>query len=239
MAAALAPRADLAVNLSLAGRTADPSPQPVPVRTGGFGGAEGLERYLTEENVELLIDATHPYAARISANAAKAAALAGIQAFALRRAAWAAVEGDRWRSVRSVPEAIDALGAYPRRVFLAIGRQEAYHAAAAPSHRYLVRSVDPVTPPLVVPNVIYIHDKGPFLLENELSLLREHQIDVVVAKNSGGNATYAKIEAARTLGVEVLMIERANAADMPLVETVEAALRHIDHLVSSLRKRGV
>ncbi|MBB4567214.1 cobalt-precorrin-6A reductase [Rhizobium leucaenae] len=239
LAAALASRADLDVVLSLAGRTADPAAQPVPVRSGGFGGAEGLARYLTDEAIDLLIDATHPFAARISANAAEAAALSGISAFALRRQAWLPAEGDRWRSVRSVSQAIAALGPSPCHVFLAIGRQEAHQANAAPIHHYWVRSVDPVEPPLTVPSVTYIHAKGPFRLEDELAMLRQYRIDVIVTKNSGGSATYAKIEAARQLGIEVIMIERAPAADMPVVEIMGDALRRIDHLAASLMKRGV
>ncbi len=239
MAAALGSRADLDIVLSLAGRTADPAPQPVPVRSGGFGGAEGLARYLREEAIGLLIDATHPFAARISANAAEAAAQCDVTAFALRRPAWVPVEGDDWLSVHSVSQAIAALGAKPLRVFLATGRQEAHQANAASQHHYWVRSVDPVEPLLTVPHVSYIHSRGPFRLADELDMLQKHQIEVVVTKNSGGEATYAKIEAARLLGIKVIMIERAEAAGLPVVETVEAALGRIDHFASSLMKRGV
>ncbi|MBB3424367.1 precorrin-6A/cobalt-precorrin-6A reductase [Rhizobium sp. BK312] len=239
LAAALASRADIEVVLSLAGRTADPAPQPVPVRSGGFGGAEGLARYVSDEEIDLLIDATHPFAARISANAAAAAAECHVSAFALRRPAWVPVEGDDWLSVHSVSQAIAALGDAPLRVFLATGRQEAHQANAAPQHHYWVRSVDPVEPPLAVPYVNYIHGRGPFRLADELDMLRQHQIEVVVAKNSGGDATYGKIEAARQLDIKVIMVERAEAAGLPVVETVDAALGRIDHFASSLMKRGV
>ncbi|QYA15393.1 cobalt-precorrin-6A reductase [Rhizobium sp. AB2/73] len=239
LAAALAPRTDLDIVLSLAGRTADPAPQPVPVRSGGFGGAEGLARYVSDEKIDLVIDATHPFAARISANAAQAAAQCAVTAFALRRPAWVPVEGDDWLSVHSVSQAIAALGDVPLRVFLATGRQEAHYANAAPQHHYWVRSVDPVEPPLTVPDVSYIHSRGPFRLEDELEMLQRHGIEVVVAKNSGGDATYGKIEAARRLGIKVIMVERAETAGLPVVETVDAALDRIDHFVSSLMKRGV
>lgn len=239
LAAALASRADLDVVLSLAGRTADPAPQPVPVRSGGFGGTEGLARYLRDEAIDLMIDATHPFAARISANAAQAAAQSGVPAFALRRPAWAPVAGDNWLSVHSVPQAIAALGPISLRVFLATGRQEAHHADTAPHHHYSVRSVDPVDPPLAAPNVSYIHSRGPFRLEDELETLRRHRIEVIIAKNSGGTATYAKIEAARQLGIKVIMIERAETTTLPAVETLDAALNRIDHCASSLMKRGV
>ncbi|MFT3999003.1 MAG: cobalt-precorrin-6A reductase [Rhizobium sp.] len=239
LAAALARRDDLDVVLSLAGRTADPAPQPVPVRSGGFGGADGLARYLRDEAVDLVVDATHPFAARISANAARAAAECDVAAFVLRRPAWAPVEGDDWLSVHSVSQAVTALGNAPLRVFLATGRQEAHQANAAPHHHYWVRSVDPVEPPLTAPHVDYIHGRAPFRLEDELDLLKRHAIDVVVAKNSGGDATYAKIEAARRLGIKVIMVERAETAGLPVVETVEAALGQIDHFISSRMKRGV
>ncbi|MDK4701413.1 cobalt-precorrin-6A reductase [Rhizobium sp. CNPSo 4062] len=239
LATALASRADFEVILSFAGRTADPAPQPVPVRSGGFGGAEGLARYVSDKEIDLLVDATHPFAARISANAAAAAAQCHVFAFALRRPAWVPVEGDDWLSVHSVSQAIATLGAKPLRVFLATGRQEAHQANAAPQHHYWIRSVDPVEPPLTVPHVSYIHSRGPFRLADELDMLRQHQIEVVVAKNSGGDATYGKIEAARHLGIKVIMIERAETAGLPVVETVDAALDRIDHFVSSLMNRGV
>jgi len=239
LAERLAPRTDIDTILSLAGRTADPLPQPVPYRTGGFGGSEGLARYLQEQSIDILVDATHPFAERISANAAAAANLTKVAAIALRRPAWRAVEGDRWHSVGSVPEAVTALGSAPRQVFLTIGRQEAHHFDTAPQHSYLVRSVDAVEPPLRVPQVAYILSTGPFDLESEIRLLDEQRINVIVAKNSGGAATHAKIEAARQRGIDIIMVERAAAAEMQAVETIDDALRHIDHLVSSLMKRGV
>ena len=121
-----------AVTLSLAGRTANPVAQPVPVRVGGFGGAEGLARYLKAEGVSLLIDATHPFAARISRNAAQAAKRAGVPLIALRRPAWQQAAGDRWTLVGSVAEAVDVLGEKPRRVMVALGRQELAPFEAAP-----------------------------------------------------------------------------------------------------------
>lgn len=127
----------------------------------------------------------------------------------------------------------------PRRVFLATGRQGAHHAESAPQHYYLIRSVDPVEPRLVLANVDYVLDRGPFTLERECTLLKQHHIDVIIAKNSGGAAIYAKIEAARLLGIEVMMVVRASAPAVTVVETVEAALVAIDHLFSPAMKRGV
>ena len=239
LAARLAGRADLAVTLSLAGRTLDPAPQPVPVRSGGFGGVAGLAAYLTEQAVDLLVDATHPFARQISANARAASDTAGIALLRLERFGWDEAEGDRWMRVGSVGDAVAALGAQPRRVFLAIGRQEAKAFDAAPQHHYLVRSVDPVDPPLDVPDVEYLLARGPFAVEAEVALLRDHDIDIIVSKNSGGDATHGKIVAARILGLPVVLIERAGADGGHRAETVEDALRLVDHLAASFRKRGV
>ncbi len=225
--------------ISLAGRTADPRPQPLPTRIGGFGGAEGLAVFLELEKISLLVDATHPFAARISHNAAIAAAATGTPLFALRRAAWEVQPGDNWTRVASVAEAVSALGAAPRRVFLAIGRQEAFHFEKAPQHSYIVRSVDPVTPPLNLPNATAVLAHGPFAEADELELLRQQAIDVVVAKNSGGTATYGKIVAARMLGLEVVMVERHKPADVASVSTCDAALERIHQWLSPVKDRGV
>ena len=239
LAARLAARADLTVTLSLAGRTLDPAPQPVPVRSGGFGGVDGLADYLETQEVDLVVDATHPFARQITANARAASETAGVPLLRLERLGWDQVDGDCWMRVGSVTEAVDALGEVPRRVFLAIGRQEARAFDVAPQHHYLVRSVDPVDPPLAAPKVDYILARGPFAVEAEVELLKGHGIDIVVAKNSGGEATYGKIVAARILGLPVVLIERNVDNDATRAETVEDALPLIDHLLASGRKRGV
>jgi precorrin-6A/cobalt-precorrin-6A reductase len=239
LAARLADRSDLVVTLSLAGRTASPAPQPVPVRLGGFGGAHGLADHLAATRIDVLVDATHPYAATISANAARAAALAKVSLIALRRPAWAPVAGDRWVEVGDTAGAVAALGALPRRVFLALGRQEIAPFAAAPQHHYLVRSVDPVTPPLDVPHAAYITGRGPFDEADERALLLQHGIDIIVAKNSGGSATYGKIAAARALGLTVILLRRPALPQVPAVESVEDALAAIDHALAPATARGV
>lgn len=218
--------------ISLAGRTADPRPQPVKTRIGGFGGAEGLAAFLSDEQVALVVDATHPFAARISHNAAAAARAAQVRLLALRRPEWQAEVGDNWTGVGSVAEAVTALGDVPRRVFLAIGRQEAFHFEAAPQHSYIIRSVDPVTPPLSLPDATAILATGPFAEADEIELLKTHRIDVIVAKNSGGAATYGKITAARKLGIAVIMVERRKPADVPSVGDCDAALERIDQWLS-------
>jgi precorrin-6A/cobalt-precorrin-6A reductase len=229
LAGCLAGRTELAVVLSLAGRTAAPAAQPVPVRVGGFGGAEGLAAYLSAEHIDVLVDATHPYAAVISANAAKAAVSAGVRLLALRRPPWTPVAGDDWTEVGDMPEAVRALGGAPRRAFLALGRKELAPFADAPQHHYLVRSVDPVDPPLAVPHASYITGRGPFGEDDDRALLAAHRIEVVIAKNSGGTATYGKIAAARTLGLPVIMLRRPELPIVATVETVEAAVAWLDH----------
>lgn len=230
LAKALAGHARYDMLLSLAGRTENPAPQPAPTRIGGFGGAEGLAAFLVEGKFDLLIDATHPFAARISQNAAAAIADVGIPAFSLRRPPWIAQPGDNWHDVGSIQHAIQALGHEPRRVFLAIGRQEAHLAEAAPQHFYLIRSIDPVTPPMMLPDARYILDRGPFDVAKEAALLADHHIDTVITKNSGGAATYAKIIAARQSGVSVIMIGRAPTPKMPTVATIDEALASINQL---------
>jgi len=239
LAERLAGRADLAVTLSLAGRTLDPVKMPVPVRSGGFGGVAGLAAYLTENAVDGLIDATHPFAAQMSRHAAEAAAVAGVPLVALHRPAWEAVEGDRWMEVESVAAAAVELGQAPRRAFLALGRQELAPFEALPQHAFLIRSVDPVVPPLAVPDTVYVTARGPFGVEDDVRLLAEHRIDVVVSKNAGGEASYAKIAAARRLGLPVVMVRRPAVPDVPAVATVEAALAWVDHLAASRANRGV
>ncbi|RUW21571.1 cobalt-precorrin-6A reductase [Mesorhizobium sp. M4B.F.Ca.ET.215.01.1.1] len=239
LAGKLAARADLAVTLSLAGRTESPVAQGVPVRVGGFGGAQGLAAYLKETGTALLIDATHPYAARISANAAEAARQAGVPILALRRPGWEPVAGDRWTLVDSVAEAATALGTAPRRVFLAIGRQEAGAFEAAPQHHYLIRSVDPVEPKLTLPDAIYLLARGPFPEADERALLESHGIDAIVSKNSGGEATYGKIAAARALGIDVIMVRRPSVPDVPSADTVDQLAAKVDHLFEPVAERGV
>ncbi len=228
------------MTLSLAGRTEKPLAHPVPLRRGGFGGADGLADYLRAERIDLLVDATHPYADAISANAAQAAEAAGVKLLSLRRPPWPRVEGDRWIDVASVADAVRVLGETQRRVFLALGRNDLALFEAAPQHAYLVRSVDPVDPPLAVPQVAYITARGPFTEADDRALLEQHRIEIVVAKNSGGDATYGKIAAARALLLPVVMLQRPALPDVPSVATVEEALPLIEHHAGTLTAaRGV
>jgi precorrin-6A/cobalt-precorrin-6A reductase len=239
VAGRLAGRTGLEIRLSLAGRTATPAAQPVPIRVGGFGGADGLAKYLVAERIDALIDATHPYANVISANAVAAARRSGVPSIALRRPPWLAVAGDRWVVVSDVGEAVRAIGQTPRRVFVALGRNELAPFRYAPQHYYLIRSVDPVEPPLPLPHVGYVTGRGPFSEADDHALMTEHRIDVVVAKNSGGTATYGKIAAARALGIDVIMLRRPPPPDAAAVETIEDVIAWLGHALTSAAARGV
>ncbi|MGA2893406.1 MAG: cobalt-precorrin-6A reductase [Xanthobacteraceae bacterium] len=235
----LAARGGLDVTLSLAGRTATPVPHAVPVRVGGFGGVAGLANYLAAEGIDAMIDATHPYAMVISQNAVAVAHATGVSFLTLHRPAWRAVAGDRWIEVDDTNAAVSAIGEQGRSVFVALGRNELAPFTSAPQHRYLVRSVDPVKPPLPLPHVTYITARGPFREADDHALMTAHGIEVVIAKNSGGNAAYGKIAAARALGVDVILVRRPPEPEAPAVETIDAAVAWLDHTLTSAVARGV
>ena len=235
----LARRGGLDVTLSLAGRTASPVPHAVPVRVGGFGGARGLADYIVKERIDALIDATHPYATIISENASSAARQTSVPFVVLHRAPWTAVAGDRWIEVNDTRAAVQALGEKSRRVFVTVGRNELAPFAAAPHHFYLIRSVDPVDPPLPLPHARYVTERGPFSEAHDRALMTEHKIDAVVAKNSGGNAAYGKIAAARALRIEVIILHRPQETDGRAVHTIDDAIAWLDHALTPAVARGV
>ena len=235
----LAKRGDLDVTLSLAGRTAAPVPHAVPIRIGGFGGAAGLADYLAAERIDALIDATHPYATVISQNSAAAARDTGVPFMTLRRPPWTAVAGDRWIEADDTAAALNAIGETSRSVFVALGRNELAPFTGAPQHCYLVRSVDPVDPPLPLPQVAYVAARGPFSEADDRALMVAHGIEVVIAKNSGGSAAYGKIAAARALGIGVILLRRPPASAAPAVDTIEDAIVWLDHALTSTAARGV
>ncbi len=233
----LADRPDYDVTLSLAGRTAAPLALPARTRIGGFGGSDGLAAYLREHAVAALIDATHPFARIISRNAAVASRDTGVPLLAVRRPAWAREPGDDWREVDSVAEAVPALGETPRRVFLTVGRLELAAFAAAPRHRYLVRTIEPVGDALPGLDVTAIEARGPFGAAEEEDLMRRHGVERLVTKNSGGPATYGKIAAARALGVPVVIVRQPRLPEVAQVGGAGDALAWLDsHRVTD---RGV
>ena len=229
LAERLADGKGVAVTLSLAGRTATPVGTPVPLRIGGFGGARGLADYLAAESIGAFVDATHPFAVQISCNAIEAARLANVRLLVLRRPPWIEQEGDRWQQVGTMTEATCELGELPRRVFLAVGRKELAPFVAAPQHHYVIRSVDPIAPPLELPSAEYLTMRGPFRAEDERALLKGRRIDILVSKNSGGDAGYGKIAAARALAIPVVMLRRPALPAAQAVETVEEALVWLAH----------
>ncbi|KMO19360.1 cobalt-precorrin-6A reductase [Methylobacterium platani] len=224
----LAARPDYDVTLSLAGRTATPLALPARTRTGGFGGADGLAAFLREHGIGALIDATHPFARVISRNAAAASAATGVPLLAIRRPAWTREPGDDWREVDSVAEAVAALGAAPRRVFLTVGRLELAAFAAAPQHRYLVRTIEPVGDALPGLDVTAIEARGPFGADDEEALMRRHGVAILATKNSGGRATYGKIAAARRLRLPVVIVRQPVLPEVARVADAGAALAWLD-----------
>ncbi|MDD7970788.1 cobalt-precorrin-6A reductase [Roseinatronobacter alkalisoli] len=201
-------RAGLPTTLSYAGRVARPKPQPVPVRVGGFGGADGLARYLRENHITHLVDATHPFADTISRNALHAATLADTPLLALTRPPWTARDGDQWTHVPDIPAAVAALGMPRRNIMLALGRMHLAAFATQPQHRYLLRLVDPPQTPPPLPDHHIIIDRGPFDAVADAALMQAHDISLIVAKNAGGTGALAKLTAARQLQIPVLMIDR-------------------------------
>jgi len=228
VAKALAGDNRVAPILSLAGRTKAPAAPPVPYRVGGFGGPDGLAAYLEAEDIDLLIDATHPFADRIKRNAVAAAAKARVPLLAIRRPQWTPQPGDRWSVVPDMEAAVGALGETPKRVFLTIGQKELAPFRAAPQHHYVIRSVDPPDVSSRPLNAEIITARGPFDEEDERTLLGRHEIEAIVTKNSGGSATQAKLAAARALGIPVVMVARPEHPDAERVETAEAALAWLE-----------
>ncbi len=191
---------------SLAGRVRQPRLPDGPVRVGGFGGVDGLAAFLRAEGITRVIDATHPFAGTITANAALAAAEAGVPLLVLRRPGWEA--DPDWESVADIRAAAETVRAWPGEgVFLTTGRRDLATFAADDRHEFLVRAVDPPEGP-VPPRMTLILDRGPYTVGRESALMREHGIGLLVTKNSGGPMTAAKLTAARDLGVQVVMVTR-------------------------------
>ena len=221
--------AGVAAVYSYAGRTAAPVPQPLPTRVGGFGGVGGLASYLKQEKITHVIDATHPFANQISGNAVEACATTSTPLIAYLREPWAEAPGDKWQHVDSFESAASALPKQPARIFLAIGRQHLVPFAAQPQHFYLLRLVDVLDTALPLPNAEVVLARGPFTLEGDLALLRDHGITHVVTRNAGGEGARAKLDAARALGLPVIMIGRPTLPERRTADNVDDVLRWLTH----------
>lgn len=235
LAAALAGRGGARVVSSLAGRVRDPRLPVGEVHEGGFGGAAGLLAWLRERRIDVVVDATHPFAARMTASAVEATGRAGVPLLILRRPGWREGPGDDWRWTPSLPAAAALLPALGRRVFLTTGRRSLPVFAGLGDLWFLARSVDPPEPPLPR-NLRVLLGRGPFTVEGELGLMREHRVETLVTKDSGGSMTTAKLFAARALGLPVVVVRRPPPpGGVPAVETVEQALTWLEAVAGLAR----
>jgi precorrin-6A/cobalt-precorrin-6A reductase len=228
LAAALAERDDVASVLSLAGRTGSPKPTPIPSRVGGFGGVEGLREYLASNAIDAVVDATHPFAEQISRNAALACIAPRVPLLVFTRPPWRREPGDDWIEVDGIEESVDALGTERRTVFLTHGRLQLAAFARARQHRYIVRAIDRPAELDALPGAKLILARGPFALVDEERLMREEGVERLVTKNSGGAATYPKIEAARRLGVTVVVVRPPSPPNAETATDLSAALAWIE-----------
>ena len=212
------------VTTALAGRTRRPGPIEGHVRIGGFGGSAGLAAYVVEHGFDRLIDATHPFAARISRAARLAATQTGRPRLVLRRPLWRRHPLDRWIEVGNIEAAALLARRVGRHAWLTLGAGALAPFAAVDGVHFLVRLIDLPRQPLPLRSYDLVVGRGPFGIAAERYLMQRHAIDVLVCRASGGTATEAKLVAARELGVPVIMIRRPPAEPGPAVETIEAAL---------------
>ena len=228
LAEALA-RARIDAIYSYAGRTQIPLPHALPTRTGGFGGAAGLAGFIRQERITHVIDATHPFAAEMSQHAVEACTAANTPLIALERAPWVRTTADNWIEVTDIDAAVTALPDAAARVFLAIGRQHIAPFAAKSQHAYTLRFVDAPDREIPLHNAEVIVSRGPFTLDGDRELMASRKIGILVARNSGGRGARAKIDAARELGLPVIMIARPALPERPRVESVADVMAWLGH----------
>ena len=198
---------------SLAGRTRRPLPPSLPTRRGGFGGIEGLKQWLLENDTAAVVDATHPFAAEMSHNAAIACRELDIPLGRLERAPWQAQPGDNWHPVDDLNQAADkavSLTTQGDSLWLTTGRTSLGAFESIRQRHLLVRCVDAPDPEPAFESWTLIEDRGPYELDSERALIQEHNIAALITKNSGGQAAYPKLEAAREAGLPVIIVNRPN-----------------------------
>jgi precorrin-6A/cobalt-precorrin-6A reductase len=223
LATRLAGRKDLMSVYSFAGRVSRPRYPEGAVRVGGFGGIDGLISYLTTESITAVVDATHPFSVRISRNVEVACARLRLPLIAFTRPEWLQQKADLWHETATFEDAAAAVDAMKGRVFLSIGRQELGSFTACNDAWFLIRAIEELTGKLPRHHQVLLQ-RGPFDLKKELQLLRDYSINYIVSKNSGGLGTYTKIEAARLLGIPVVMVKRPAKHTVPIVETVDEVI---------------
>jgi precorrin-6A/cobalt-precorrin-6A reductase len=229
LAQRLAAEPNVDVTTALAGRVHTPLLPAGTARVGGFGGPDGLIEWLRAARIDAVVDATHPFATRITGNAVAATARLGLPLLVLRRPGWRPGSGDDWHWADTLADVATRLPALGRRVFLTTGRRTDLAAFADPDLWLLLRAVDPPDPP-TPPNVTVVIARGPFTVAAETTLLRAHRIDVLVTRDSGGEDTAAKLVAARDLGLPVLLVRRPAPPDAPTARTEEEVMSWLRHL---------
>lgn len=233
--AALLVDAGIPVVSSLAGRVSQPRLPVGEVRIGGFGGVDGLRDWVVEHRCPVVVDATHPFAQKISHNAVRAAQLAGVPLVAVRRPAWEPGPSDRWTVVADIAAAASAVAERGGRVLLTTGRQDVGAFAAVDTAWFLIRVVDPPTADLP-PHHRILRSRGPYDLDSERALLRDNAIDLVITKNSGGEPTRAKLTAAAELGLEVVMVRRPSTPHVDdVVATADAIMPVVQRILTGRR----
>jgi precorrin-6A/cobalt-precorrin-6A reductase len=225
-------RSGIPVVSSLAGRVRNPRVPGGEVRVGGFGGASGLTSWLADRRPDAVVDATHPFAARISTAAVSACRDAGVPLLRLERPRWRQRPGDRWHRAPDLAQAAALIPSLGSSVLLTTGRQGVAAFAPVTSAWFLIRCLQPPEPPLPPASAVLV-DRGPYTLRGELDLMREHRIDLLVTKESGGRDTQAKLDAARELGLPVIVVARPSSSAAAVVDDVGAALEWVQEVTAS------
>ncbi|NIZ00905.1 cobalt-precorrin-6A reductase [Thalassospira lucentensis] len=223
---------DVRLQLSLAGRTSAPSiPDGIPVRIGGFGGPEGIIAHFKTEKIDLVIDATHPYATAISANIAKACHAVAMPCIQYHRPAWERTDQDNWIMVQSIEEAAAVLPDHGTRALIASGAKNLHAFEGLEKTWLLVRTIDAPRDTFDLAYGEWMFARGPFSADNEIELIERNEIDVIVCKNSGGKATFGKIEAARALNIPVIMIARPGGEPVLQASDTETVVQNVQNFL--------